>query len=479
MENSLLNDLASQLSGGQQSAVELMNSYLEKIDKYDPKIGAFLEVQREEALALAEESDKRRKSGNPLSEYDGIPIGIKDNIVMQNRACQCASKILDGFVSPYTATAIHKLQAQGLVPVGRLNMDEFAMGSSTENSAFRQTKNPHDIERAPGGSSGGSAAAVAAGLMPVALGSDTGGSIRQPAAFTGVVGLKPTYGAVSRYGLVAFASSLDQIGPLSKKVADSKIIYDMIKGHDSHDSTSMPDHLRKSKKYDLQKLKIGIPTKLIERVSAPVQKSFQTTIEYLTKEVCPHGELVEIDLDHQRFGIAVYYLIATSEASANLARFDGIRYGNRAENANDLLDLYEKTRTQGFGAEVKRRILLGTYALSSGYYDAYYGKAQRVRRLIQEDYRTAFQQTDIIAMPTAPTEAFKLGEKSADPIEMYLSDELTVGASLAGISALSVPGPSDNLPIGIQLQGDYFSEDLLFNVASRIEQAFPAKNPEL
>lgn len=478
MEKSLLKDLAQRLTSGETTSVEIMNSYFDKIEKSDDKIGAFLEANREEALAQAQESDKRRQGGNALSEFDGLPIGIKDNIVIKGRASGCASKILEGFVSPYTATAIEKLSAKGMLPVGRLNMDEFAMGSSTENSAYQQTKNPHDLERAPGGSSGGSAAAVAAGFMPVTLGSDTGGSIRQPAAFTGITGLKPTYGSVSRYGLIAFASSLDQIGPLSQSVADSKIVYDIIKGHDPHDSTTIPENQRVPKSYDMKKLKIGVPRGLIERVDPSVRASFEKTLEFLSKEVAPEGEVVDINLDNQKFGIAVYYLIATSEASANLARFDGVRYGNRTKEAGDLLELYEKTRSAGFGAEVKRRILLGTYALSSGYYEAYYGKAQRVRRLIQDDYRAAFGEVDMIVMPTTPTEAFKIGEKS-DPIAMYLSDELTVGASLAGIPAISLPGPTQGLPIGIQLQGDFFSEEMLFDVGARIEAAFPAKTVEL
>ena len=477
MSESLLNELSDKLQNKEVSPVELLQSYLDKIEKGNPKIGAFVEVEKDSAIAAAKESEQRIQSGDSLSKYDGIPVGIKDNIVKKGLPTTAGSKILKGFVSPYSSTVINKLESSGLIPLGRLNMDEFAMGSSTENSAYLQTKNPYDLERAPGGSSGGSAAAVSADLLPVTLGSDTGGSIRQPAAFTGVVGLKPTYGTVSRYGLVAFASSLDQIGPLTRYTQDNEIVYNIIKGHDSHDSTSIPNDQYVESSYDLKNLRIGVPNSLIQNVDEEVKDSFQQTLDFITSEIAPQAKVVDVNLEHQKYGIAVYYLTATSEASANLSRFDGVRYGNRADAINNLNDLYEKTRSEGFGPEVKRRILLGTYALSSGYYDAYYGQAQKTRRLIRDDYVKAFEDVDVILMPTTPSVPFKLGERTKDPVQMYLSDELTVGASLAGISALSVPGPFKKLPIGIQLQGNYFAEKLLFDISKKIQEKFPTTPP--
>ena len=479
MASSILKDLSNKLQKKEISPVELLNGYLKQIDKYDSKINAFIEIDREQALDGARESEKRIQAGKSLSPYDGIPVGVKDNIVVKGRRSTCASKILEGFISPYSATVIEKLTANGMIPMGRLNMDEFAMGSSTENSAFKITRNPYDLERAPGGSSGGSAAAIAADYLPITLGSDTGGSIRQPAAFTGIVGMKPTYGTVSRYGLIAFASSLDQIGPFSKYATDNEIIYDMMKGLDPNDSTSVPESMYKIPSYDLKSLKIGVPRNLLENLSPEVKKSFDQVIDFLSKEVITNGKIVDVDLPHQKYGIAVYYLTATSEASANLARFDGVRYGNRAKDVKDLNELYEMSRTHGFGPEVKRRILLGTYALSSGYYDAFYGKAQRTRTLIRQDYLNAFENMDVILMPTAPSVPFKIGEKTSNPVEMYLSDVLTVGASLAGIPAISVPGPFEKLPIGIQIQGQYFSENLLFDLSKKIQEAFPSPLPAL
>ncbi|MDH4199640.1 MAG: Asp-tRNA(Asn)/Glu-tRNA(Gln) amidotransferase subunit GatA [Spirochaetia bacterium] len=474
-----LKSLAKKLQNKEISPVELLQKSLNKIDLLDSKINAFINVDREQALEAARDSEKRIQTGKSLSEYDGIPVGIKDNIVVSGRASCCASKILEGFVSPYSATVIEKLVAKGFIPMGRLNMDEFAMGSSTENSAFKTTRNPYDLQRAPGGSSGGSAAAIAADYLPVTLGSDTGGSIRQPAAFTGIAGMKPTYGTVSRYGLIAFASSLDQIGPFTRLASDNEIIYNIIRGSDPKDSTCLPDASYKPPAYDIKSLKIGVPEEFMENVSPEVKKSFYETLDFLKREVITNGEIVNVELPHQKYGIAVYYLIATSEASANLARFDGVRYGRRAQNAKDLNDIYEMSRTRGFGSEVKRRILLGTYALSSGYYDAFYGKAQKTRALIQQDYLKAFEKLDLIMMPTAPSVPFKIGEKTTNPVEMYLSDVLTVGASLAGIPAISVPGPFENLPVGIQLQGNYFSENLLYDVSQKIQNAFPAKRPAL
>jgi aspartyl-tRNA(Asn)/glutamyl-tRNA(Gln) amidotransferase subunit A len=472
----MLSELARDLAAGKTTAVALLEAALAKIDKHDGEIKAFLAVEREQALAAAQASDERRAQGRALSPYDGIPIGIKDNIVTKGRVTQCASKILEGFVSPYTATVIEKLQAQGFVTIGRLNMDEFAMGSSTENSAFQITRNPYDTSRAPGGSSGGSAAAVAAGFLPVTLGSDTGGSIRQPAAFCGLAGLKPTYGTVSRYGLVAFASSLDQIGPLAHTVADVEIVHNVIKGHDPRDSTTIPDSAYTKWRGKLSDVRLGIDEKMLEGLTPEVRASFDKTLGFLKGIV---KSIEPVSLPHQKFGIPVYYLIATSEASANLARFDGIRYGYRAANAKNLNEVYERSRTEGFGPEVKRRILLGTYALSSGYYDAFYGKAQAVRSLIQQDYREAFKKVDALLLPATPSPAFKIGEKTADPVQMYLSDVLTVGANLAGIPALAVPGPAEALPIGMQLQGPNFSEELLFELGKAIESEFPQKRVEL
>jgi len=479
MGRSVLQEISQKLANREVSPVELMQGYLNRIEAHDSKLNAFIEIDTEHLLHLAGESEARISSGKALSPYDGIPVGIKDNMVIRGARTGCGSKILENFISPYNATVIEKITALGMIPSGRLNMDEFAMGSSTENSAYKTTRNPHDLERAPGGSSGGSAAAVAAGLMPVSLGSDTGGSIRQPAAFTGITGLKPTYGTVSRFGLVAFASSLDQIGPFSRFSADNKIIYDIIKGYDPRDATSLPPDQIKPVTFDLKKLKIGVPWSLFEDASEEVKQSFKKTIDFIKNEVATDGEIIDIDLPHQKYGIPVYYLTATSEASANLARFDGVRYGARADGIKNLLELYEKTRTEGFGAEVKRRILLGTFALSSGYYDAFYGKAQKTRTLIKQDYINAFGKVDLIAMPTAPSVPFKLGEKTSDPVEMYLSDVLTVGASLAGVPSISVPGPFDKLPVGVQLQGPYFSEDTLFNLSEKIEEAFPAPEPVL
>jgi len=472
----MLSDLSRDLAAKKISPIELLNQSIGAIEKHDDKIKAFLSVEKEQAMTAAKASAERLAQGKALSPYDGIPIGIKDNIVTKGRGTQCASKILDGYVSPYSATVIEKLQSLGFVTIGRLNMDEFAMGSSTENSAFQITRNPFDTERAPGGSSGGSAAAVAAGFLPVTLGSDTGGSIRQPAAFCGLSGLKPTYGTVSRYGLVAFASSLDQIGPLAHHVSDVEIIHNAIKGHDPKDSTTMPNSAYKKWDGKLSDLRIGIDEKMLEGLSAEVRASFDKTLNFLKGKV---KSVVSVSLPNQKYGIPVYYLVATSEASANLARFDGVRFGHRSKDVKNLNELYEKSRTEGFGPEVKRRILLGTYALSSGYYDAFYGKAQAVRALIQKDYNEAFTKVDAILMPATPSPAFKIGEKTSDPVQMYLSDVLTVGASLAGIPALSVPGPADNLPIGMQLQGPNFSEDLLFALGRAVEAEFPQKRAVL
>ena len=477
MENNLtaIGDL---LSNKKISSEELTKKYLKEIDEQNPRLNAFIEVEKEEALQDAKASDERRSQGKLLSEYDGILVGIKDNIVQKGRLSECASKILEGYRSPFSATVIEKLRAKGLIPMGRLNMDEFAMGSSTENSALQVTKNPFGVNLAPGGSSGGSACAVSSQMVPAALGSDTGGSIRQPASFCGVVGLKPTYGAVSRYGLVAFGSSLDQIGPITQTVADCEVIYNLIKGHDPRDATSIPEgEGGRAAPKEPGKMKVAYPPDLLEKCSPEVRSSFFEVLSYLKEEVLEGGEPMEIEIPYQKYAIPSYYITATSEASSNLARFDGIRYGRRA-SGKTLNEIYLNSKTQGFGREVKRRILLGTFALSSGYYDAYYAKAQKIRELMKQGYQRLFQKADMILLPTTPTEPFRLGEKTGDPINMYLSDELTVTASLAGIPALSLPSPFETLPIGLQIQGPWFSEGAIFSLAKEIENKFPAKRPD-
>jgi aspartyl-tRNA(Asn)/glutamyl-tRNA(Gln) amidotransferase subunit A len=440
----------------------------------DGKVKAYITVTEELALRQAEQADKRIKSGDIPSPLLGIPIAVKDNMCTDGIRTTCASKILGNFVPPYDATVVRNLKKAGYVLCGKPNMDEFAMGSSTENSGFFITRNPWDLDRIPGGSSGGSAAAVAAGECIGALGSDTGGSIRQPAACCGVVGLKPTYGRVSRFGLVAFASSLDQIGPITKDVTDSALLMNVIAGHDARDSTSAnipaPDFTRALKK-DVKGLKIGLPREyFIEGMDPEVDKAVRGAVRTLEGL----GAIVkEVSLPHTGYAVATYYILATSEASSNLARYDGIKYGFRAEGAKDLLDLYMKSRSQGFGPEVKRRIMLGTYALSAGYYDAYYKKGQQARTLIKRDFDEAFKSVDIIATPTAPTAAFRIGEKSADPLQMYLSDIFTISVNLAGIPGISIPCgfTSGNLPIGLQLLGKHFDEEAILHAAFAYEQA--------
>jgi aspartyl-tRNA(Asn)/glutamyl-tRNA(Gln) amidotransferase subunit A len=405
----------------------------------------------------------------------GMPLAIKDNICTEGVLTTCASRMLGNFVPPYDATVIRKLREQGYVLLGKTNLDEFAMGSSTENSAYGSSRNPWNLHCVPGGSSGGSAAAVAADECAAALGSDTGGSIRQPAAFCGVVGLKPTYGRVSRYGLVAFASSLDQIGPITKDVTDAALLLGVIAGHDPLDSTSadapVPDYLKALKKKDLKKLKVGVPVEFFaEGIDPEVEQSVRAAIEELKSL---GGEIVEIQLPRTDAAVATYYVIATAEASSNLARFDGVKFGLRAKETRDLLDLYMKTRQEGFGPEVKRRIMLGTYALSAGYYDAYYGKAQAVRTLIRQDFDAAFKEVNLIVTPVTPTPAFKLGEKIEDPLQMYLSDIYTISVNLAGLPAISVPCGFSRagLPIGLQLIGRAFEEDTLLRAAHAYEQS--------
>jgi aspartyl-tRNA(Asn)/glutamyl-tRNA(Gln) amidotransferase subunit A len=453
---------------------ELVKSVFERIEQVEPKISAFNLLQKEDALKNAELFDSKIGQGMFKSPLTGIPIGIKDNICTEGVRTTCSSRMLEKFVPPYDATVIIKLKQAEAVFVGKTNMDEFAMGSSTENSAFKKTRNPWDIERIPGGSSGGSAAAVAADECMGALGSDTGGSIRQPAACCGVVGLKPTYGLVSRFGLVAFASSLDQIGPISKDVTDAAILLNEISGHDSRDSTSSS---RASEDYmqalhpEVKGLKIGIPKEyLIKGTDPEIEKKVMDALSIWKKlgaEVC------EISLPHTSYAVSTYYILATAEASSNLERYDGVKYGYRSPGVKLLNEMYEKSRAEGFGPEVRRRIMLGTYALSSGYYDAYYKKAQQVRTLFIQDFTEAFKKVDVIVTPTTPTPAFKLGEKSQDPLQMYLSDIFTISANLAGIPAISLPGgfSSQGLPIGIQIMGRYFGESTLLNMAYAFEQA--------
>ena len=402
----------------------------------------------------------------------GIPIAIKDALSTRDLETTAGSKILKGFRPVYTATCVERLEAAGAVVIGKTNMDEFAMGSSTENSAYHPTRNPWDVERVPGGSSGGSAASVAAFQAPWSLGSDTGGSIRQPAALCGIVGVKPTYGAVSRYGLIAFASSLDQVGPFTRNVRDGALLLSHLVGRDARDSTSLdwPEPIRLPDAQRLDGIRVGVVRELMGEGTEPgVRAAVETAIGHVE---ALGGTVVDVSLPNSRFGLATYYLIAPAECSANLARFDGVRYGHRTADAGDLLEHYERTRGEGFGPEVKRRIMLGTFALASGYYDAYYAQAQRVRTLIVRDFATAFEKVDVIASPTSPTTAFKFGERTSDPLAMYLADTCTIPVSLAGLPSLSIPcGLADGLPVGLQLAGPAFSENLLFDVAHALEQA--------
>jgi len=472
--NLTIHELHDMLKKGDTTSEAITESVLGRIKSVDGKVRAYITVTEEAARMQSREADKRIKSGDTSSPLLGIPIAVKDNMCTEGIKTTCASKILGNFTPPYDATVVRKLKQAGFVLCGKPNMDEFAMGSSTENSGFFSTKNPWDLERIPGGSSGGSAAAVAAGECIGALGSDTGGSIRQPAACCGVVGLKPTYGRVSRYGLVAFASSLDQIGPITKDVTDAALVMNVIAGHDDRDSTSAnmasPDFTKALKK-DVKGMKIGLPKEyFIEGMDPEVEKSVRDAVKVLEGL---GAKVVEVSLPNTKYAVATYYILATSEASSNLARYDGVKYGFRAEGAKDLLDLYMKSRSQGFGPEVKRRIMLGTYALSAGYYDAYYKKGQQVRTLIKRDFDEAFKQVDVIATPTAPTAAFKIGEKSADPLQMYLSDIFTISVNLAGIPGISVPCgfTKNNLPVGLQILGRHFDEESVLRASFSYEQA--------
>jgi len=474
-------ELRDALDGGRTSAAELAGRALARAAE-TADLGAFVRLRPEDALREAAESDARRARGERLSALDGVPIAIKDNLIQEGEPCGCASRILEGFVAPYQGTQVARLRAAGAVIVGRTNMDEFAMGSSTENSARGPTRNPWDRERVPGGSSGGSAAAVAAGIVPAALGSDTGGSIRLPASLSGVVGLKPTYGRVSRYGLVAFASSLDQVGPLARTAADCALVLEAIAGHDPADSTSLRDpvpHYTEALSGSVEGLRIGLPREFFEERGA--DPAVLACVREAVAELERAGaRAVEISLPHTRHAVATYYLIATAEASSNLARYDGVRYGRRAA-ASSLGEMYRRTRSEGFGPEVKRRILLGTYVLSAGYYDAYYRKAMKVRTLLRRDFEAAWDRCDAIVSPTSPEVAFRLGEKSKDPLRMYLSDIYTVSANLAGLPAVSVPcGFARALPVGLQLIGRALDEATLLRAADAYQRrtAWHAARPE-
>jgi aspartyl-tRNA(Asn)/glutamyl-tRNA(Gln) amidotransferase subunit A len=470
-----VSDLLPRLEAGEISSRQILEACLDRIRKVDGRLRAFLHLDERDALAQADAADQERARNRraPLRPLLGIPVAMKDVIAVQGQPLTCASKILANFVSPYDATVTEKLKAAGAVVFGRLNMDEFAMGSSTENSSVAATLNPWDASRVPGGSSGASAAAVAADLCPASLGSDTGGSIRQPASFCGCVGLKPTYGRVSRYGLVAFASSLDQIGPFTKEVRDAALLLGVLGGKDERDSTSVPEPVpdyTAALTGDIRGLKIGLPREyMVEGLDAEVKSAVQNAVEHLQKL---GAEIQEISLPHTEYAIASYYIVATAEASANLARYDGIRYGLRIDGA-DPIELYRKTRGAGFGDEVKRRIILGTYVLSSGYYEAYYLRALKVRTLIRRDFLRAFERVDAIVTPTNPTAAFKAGEKIQNPLQMYLSDIFTISCNLAGICGLSLPcgfTTSPKLPIGLQLLGKPFGEETILKIAHAYEQ---------
>lgn len=466
-------ELSQMLKNKEISSVELTKSVFKRINDVEPKVDAYVTLDEENALRSAEAVDSKRSQGSELSPLAGIPIGIKDNISTKGLKTTCSSKMLGNYVPPFNATVMNKIYDADMVVTGKLNMDEFAMGSSTENSYFKPTHNPHDLERIPGGSSGGSAAAVAACEAVVSLGSDTGGSIRQPASYCGVVGLKPTYGAVSRYGLVAFASSLDQIGPIGKTVTDVAMLQSVINGHDKMDATSAyKDYTDLAANLDcsVQGLKIGLPK---EYFGKGIDDEVKAKIMAAVKEFEAKGAIVkEISLPSTDYALSSYYIISSAEASSNLARFDGVRYGYRAENYDGLIDMYEQTRSEGFGDEVKRRIMLGTFVLSSGFYDAYYKKAKLLQRRISAEFSAAFSDVDVIATPTVPTTAFKIGENTDDPLKMYATDICTVTVNIAGLPAISVPCGTDgkNLPIGLQLIGDKFTEQKLLNTAYAYEQ---------
>jgi len=469
-----VHELVEKLKNKELTATDITKAYAERINEKEPQVEAFVTTLTDEAIAQAEDIDKKIEAGEIEGNLAGIPIGIKDNICTKGIKTTCSSRMLENFVSPYSATVIEKLNNENMINLGKLNMDEFAMGGSTETSYFKKTKNPWNLTKVPGGSSGGSAAAVASNMVPWALGSDTGGSIRQPASFCGVVGLKPTYGLVSRYGLVAFASSLDQIGPITKDVKDSAILLNLIAGHDERDTTSVDMEKKdyvKALKNDVKGLKIGVPKEFFgEGINAEVKASLEKAIEKY-KEL--GAEVEEFSLDIAQYALATYYIIACAEASSNLGRFDGIRYTYRTPEFKDLKEIYKKSRSEGFGAEVKRRIILGTYVLSSGYYDAYYKKAQQVRTLVKNEFDKAFENYDVILIPTSPSVAFGIGEKSNNPLEMYLADICTVSVNIAGLPGISIPCgvDSNGMPIGMQLIGNKFCEETILNAAYTYEQA--------
>lgn len=466
-------ELSEMLKKKEIKALEITESFLKRIDDTENEIGSFVSIRKEKAIEEAKKVDEKIEKGEKINTLAGLPIALKDNMVSMGDLTTASSKILKNYKGIYDGTIAKKLKENDMVIIGKTNMDEFAMGSSTETSSVKKTKNPWDTTKIPGGSSGGAASSVAACQSLISLGSDTGGSIRQPASLCGVVGLKPTYGRVSRYGLIAFASSLDQIGPITKDVRDAAMIMNVISGYDEMDSTSVntdvPDYTNYLSE-DIKGMKIGIPKEyFIEGIEEGVKKSIDEAIE---KYKSLGAEIIDINLPHTEYAGATYYIIAPAEASANLARFDGVRYGYRAEEYNNLMELYVKTRSEGFGDEVKRRIMIGTYVLSAGYYDAYYKKAQKVRRLIKNDFDNAFKKVDVILTPTSPTTAFKFGEKTNDPIQMYLSDVFTLSANLAGIPGISIPsGLSNNMPVGIQLLGKTFDEGTILKAGYAFEKA--------
>lgn len=472
-------ELSAMLKNKEVSSVELTKAAFARTAAVEDKVGAYITLTEEQALATAEAVDAKRAAGEVLSPLAGVPVSVKDNICTKGIKTTCASKMLENFRPPYNATVMDKLNAVDLVMTGKTNLDEFAMGSSCENSALQKTRNPHNLDHVTGGSSGGAAASVAAGEVSIAVGSDTGGSIRQPASFCGVVGMKPTYGTVSRYGLIAFASSLDQIGPFGRCVEDVAMLADVLMGHDMHDSTSVPreySSLAAGMNADIKGMKIGLPKEYFgEGISEEVSKAVLAAAETY-KQL--GAEVVEISLPLSRYALPIYYILSSAEASSNLARFDGVKYGYRAKNFDGLVDLYVKSRSEGFGPEVQRRIMLGTYVLSSGYYDAYYKKARAAQRAIRADYAKAFEQVDVILTPVAPTTAYKVGEKTADPLQMYMGDICTVSVNIAGLPALVQPCgfDSDKLPIGMQLIGPRFGEQKLVNAGLAYEKASGMSN---
>ena len=469
-----VHELIEKMQNNELTSEEITKAYVDRINEKEKDVQAFVTILTDEAISKAKEIDEKRKTGEEVSKFAGIPIGIKDNICTKGVKTTCSSKMLENFVAPYDATVMEKINNEEMINLGKLNMDEFAMGASTEYSAFHKTHNPWNLNTVPGGSSGGSAAAVAANEVPWALGSDTGGSIRQPASFCGVVGLKPTYGLVSRYGLVAFASSLDQIGPITKDVRDNAMLLNLIVGHDEKDTTSLERpkvDYEKALKNDVKGLKIGVPKEYFgEGINEEVKKKLEEAIETYKSL---GATVEECSLDIAEYALATYYIIACAEASSNLGRFDGIRYGYRAKEYSNVKELFRSSRTEGFGEEVKRRIILGTYVLSSGYYDAYYKKAQQVRTLVKKEFDKLFEKYDVLLTPTAPNVAFEIGTKSNNPLEMYLADICTVSVNIAGLPGISIPcGVNSNgMPIGMQLIGNRFAEETILNAAYTFEQS--------